>query len=90
MHHEKLVFFPKDNPATADDEGGGIKPFNHQPDRDWDAVRSQSVAALKRQCSYRRYIYHPGADGPYQGFDNSGYIARISLHPREEGGCAGQ
>jgi hypothetical protein len=52
--------------------------FHHKITRDWDAVRSQAVSALHDFCSYRRWRYHAGADRTYQGYTNSGYIARIS------------
>jgi hypothetical protein len=69
---------------------GGIhheKPgplVGHVPDRDWDAVRVQAVRAMRAHCSAVHWRIHPGAGLPtrqrnYQAFDNSGYIARISL-----------
>ena len=84
VHHEHIY-------AKKDGCFLGIpRCLGHKIDPDWDVVRSQAVSALKKYCSYRRWIYHPGADMAYQGFDNSGFLARVSLHRVSDGGCNGQ
>jgi len=59
----------------------------HKIDRDWDAVRIQTVKAMSAHCSYRRWRMHPGAKGDFGGQDSSGYIARLSM--RHAPGCRG-
>jgi hypothetical protein len=74
IHHEKM------RPKWCG--RGGLRGwcgFTHKPDRDWDRVRVEAVKAMSRHCSYRRWRHHPGAERPYQGYTNSGYLARISL-----------
>lgn len=67
----------------------------HRIDRDWDAVRYQMVKAMHAHCATAAWKYHPGAHGTFgcgvygACFDNSGYIARFSLHHASDGGCAG-
>lgn len=81
FHHEKVIFKRV---------LGHIKTPGHKPDRDWDRVRVEVVKAMRRHCSYRRWKYHPGAHHWYQGYQNFGYIARISMHHVADGGCDGK
>lgn len=76
IHHEKVV---RKRPGCC---------VAHVPDRDWDSVRLEMIRALYKHCSVRRWKYHPGADFS-RVFENSGYIARFSLHHRSDGGCDG-
>jgi hypothetical protein len=64
----------------------------HDIDRDWDYVRRELVRAMRRHCSESVWEYHPGADGPFgdEGYESSGFIARLSLHHVADGGCEGQ
>jgi hypothetical protein len=64
--------------------------LGHKIDRDWDQVRYEMVRAMHAHCAVARWRYHPGADNEFQGFDNSGFIARLSLHHVSDGGCDGQ
>jgi len=75
IHHEKIEM---KKPCCV----------THSIDRDWDTVRIQAVKAMKTHCSYRRWRYPPGARGRFQGYFNSGFIARISLRHRSNG-CQG-
>lgn len=75
IHHEKVKV--------------SFSGLHHVIDRDWDAVRRQMVRAMHRHCADAKWRYHPGADGVYQKWTNSGFIARISLHHAEDGGCDG-
>lgn len=74
-HHEKVI--------------GKVCCFGHKVDRDWDRVRVEVVKAMGKHCTYRRWKYVPQADGVYQKYTNSGFLARISLKHHADGGCAG-
>lgn len=63
---------------------GGVCGNQHHA-RFWD---DQEHA--RAHCAVARWRYHPGADNQFQGFDNSGFIARFSLHHVSDGGCSGQ
>lgn len=60
----------------------------HKIDRDWDKVRVEAVKAMDRHCTTRHWKYHPGAHRTYQGYTNSGWIARISMR-HVSAGCGG-
>jgi hypothetical protein len=65
---------------------------SHKIDRDWDVARRELVRGMRKHCSRQAWDTHAGAvmsteEG--QGFENSGLIARLSLHHRDDGGCAG-
>lgn len=61
---------------------------HHVISKDWDDVRYDLYQAMDKHCGYPRWRYHPGADRKLQGFDNFGFVARISLTHRSAG-CAG-
>lgn len=85
IHHEKAIIKWCD-PFIGPPFPCGTK---HKPDRDWDRVRMDMVRAMGKHCSVPRWKYHIGADDEFQGYDNSGYIARFSLHHEDDGGCDG-
>jgi len=86
IHHEKVVIKICKGPGPLPDLPCGAR---HKPNRDWDRVRWDMVHALHKHCSVARWRYHIGADQEFQGYDNSGYIARFSLHHVDDGGCVG-
>jgi hypothetical protein len=67
VHHERIIVRRRGSHSTV----------THKIDRDWDGVHHQAVLAMKRHCSYRRWRNHPGARRRYQGYRNSGWLARI-------------
>ena len=76
LHHEHPVGARK------------LIPLKHVIDRDWDRVRVEMTKGMRIHCSVRRWKFHPQADGIWQNYENSGFIARISLRHRSQG-CDG-
>jgi hypothetical protein len=67
--------------------------FGHKINRDWDVVRREVVKGMRAHCSEVSWRYMNTAAGDadrFQGYDNLGFVARISLHHFSDGGCAGQ
>jgi hypothetical protein len=66
----------------------------HKIARDWDIVRHQLIRAMHEHCSDAAWRYHPDADSgegrKTQGYNNLGFIARLSLrHVASPGSCEG-
>jgi len=80
FHHERSV--SKVDPFKVTCCAG------HKIDRDWDRVRVEFTKGLATHCTVRRWKYQPQADGMFQGFENSGLVARVSLRHRSQG-CSG-
>jgi hypothetical protein len=89
IHHEKVIIKWCKPPPTIPELPPFICGVKHKPDRDWDRVRMDMVRAMRKHCSVPRWRFHIGAKQEFQNYDNSGYIARFSLHHADDGGCEG-
>jgi len=65
----------------------GPAGFGHDIDEDWDQTRASAINRMRRHCSYGRWRYRPGAHATYQGYPNTGWVARISM--KHVPNCAG-
>lgn len=92
MHYDKPVVLPQKcrltsgSPFAVNCDFKGL--FSHVPGRSWNVARHQMRRALHRLCGERAWKVHPGAQGWFQGFYSTGYLARMTTREKSQG-CAG-
>jgi len=93
IHYDKVGILrptancPPSAPVTACTAGVKKVP-NHIPGRSWNVARHQMRRALHGLCGERAWKLHTGAQGWFQGFYSTGYLARMTLREKSQG-CAG-
>lgn len=93
IHYDKIGLL---RPTLTCPTGGPIsqcsvglkKPKGHVPGRSWTVARHQMRRALHRLCGERAWKLHRGAQGWFQNYYNTGYLARMTLREKTQG-CAG-
>lgn len=52
--------------------------FNHDINYDWDIARWGAIRNLPQRCHEKRWRLVPSARGEFHGYNNSGWMARVS------------